>query len=1007
MPSTTSELLNQHTLVRAGAGAGKTTRLIDEVIFKAKSHYEQFGHFPRMVLTTFTRKATQEIKERLILKACELNDQKLLEYLSSNVYLQISTLHGVMSLFLRRYGHLVQLDNGYTIMTEEEATREARILVRDMAIKDTELSDILALFGVARLTSLFQKMSSARLEHPHFRSLQREDFEIYWKEFWINKGANIQRVLKQVQQSTNDEKYVDYVQIIAQVLKDLIGLYNSPSKDVDLLLERIPTKPRFNKKNPKIPEDLDKSLSEAVAELKKLCRGPEARIVRWDELTSVFSKIEKYSQIFHEQYLAKKKTQGRFEMTDLENITVDILRTHEGLASAFASDFDYWLIDEYQDTSPIQVELLKLLIGEKPTFVVGDPQQSIYLFRGARAEVFQQKEKEMKELGTQPEYKKKNWRSRPELLEFFNHLFTSIDEDFLAMEPREAVQSPESVVAYFCETQKPDKDNDEKSHFHAIGEHISQLLEAGSLPEDICILARTHVQLTEVAHYLRFHDFPTHVHVASGFYERREILDAMALLKFLVNSQDNFNLILLLRSPWCRVSDNELAHFLSKCRRENFWGQIESSQNFQQHHVIQKLIALRQLRNNIGISACFEKALMEFGFIDFSHHHDISGRRESNIWKLLTQLKEEEKKPGFSYLQFLNRSFTEMDTEAGSQESDAVASLEPHHIQLMTIHASKGLQFRHVIVPDIGKGAPPTRTAALGVDESRQIWTMPLPLGENGENEGSIVDLTLRLKRKQQEEKESLRVFYVAATRAKDSIFLSWEEAPKKDSWREKLPFLFSEGTHQEKYFSYVFRRGPFQECFYKSKEIISSSVRALYSKEFSPQFEKKSVTALISTGSNKKVRTLTQLIPERIKKTADGTAVHRMMEILHSNWNFLFEEVAKDWFGDNAKEMVEAVHWVKDLKEPPMKTLIQNGYVEWGYQMVKENLLLEGQVDLWGEVDGTVWIIDYKTGSQKYEAQAFQQLQIYAEAIKAYTEAKDIRLCVIYPLDKTVKVRE
>ena len=97
MQSQTSQLTNH--LVQAGAGAGKTRSLVDKVVALFRHFRETEQRIPRLIVTTFTRKATQELRERLIVRACQEKDQELLEYVGNARALHISTIHGVLNLF--------------------------------------------------------------------------------------------------------------------------------------------------------------------------------------------------------------------------------------------------------------------------------------------------------------------------------------------------------------------------------------------------------------------------------------------------------------------------------------------------------------------------------------------------------------------------------------------------------------------------------------------------------------------------------------------------------------------------------------------------------------------------------------------------------------------------------------------------------------------------------------------------------------------------------------------
>src|SRR5689334_3486826 len=99
------------TMVRAGAGAGKTTGLVNKVIEVYRQFHAHGQTGPRIVLTTFTRKATQELKERLILRAVSEKDADLLQFVSDSSRLHISTIHGLLNIFLKQVGHLAGLDS--------------------------------------------------------------------------------------------------------------------------------------------------------------------------------------------------------------------------------------------------------------------------------------------------------------------------------------------------------------------------------------------------------------------------------------------------------------------------------------------------------------------------------------------------------------------------------------------------------------------------------------------------------------------------------------------------------------------------------------------------------------------------------------------------------------------------------------------------------------------------------------------------------------------------------
>ena len=115
-----------------------------------------------------------------------------------------------------------------------------------------------------------------------------------------------------------------------------------------------------------------------------------------------------------------KRRTGELTLADLDSLALQIIEKFPDSAEEFSSTWDYFMLDEYQDTSPLQVKILNAIIRDKTCFVVGDPQQSIYLFRGARSEVFEKKQTEMQQSGAQVDFLETNYRSEPTLMNFIN-----------------------------------------------------------------------------------------------------------------------------------------------------------------------------------------------------------------------------------------------------------------------------------------------------------------------------------------------------------------------------------------------------------------------------------------------------------------------------------------------------------------------------------------------------------------------------------------------------------
>ncbi|MEO0335109.1 MAG: UvrD-helicase domain-containing protein, partial [Pseudomonadota bacterium] len=392
MPSPASELTS--LVVRAGAGAGKTTRLVQQVLDVATHHFEATGGYPNLMLTTFTRKATQELRERLMLKAVELGDEGLLEYLSGP-QLHVSTIHGVLSVFLKRFGHLAGLDNAFQMVSPAITSRLAKSILRKLVLQSDEASELVSLLGFHRLCSILVRLSRERFERAELEPANEERMLNVWQSIWRDQQETSAPVLRSVLNETSDEKYIDYVNIVLQVLEDFAKVEKPSEEVLERGLARIPSKPRFNAKNPQIGKDLDLQLKAVVDGVKKLASQAEMNPRFWADLSSHFAKLHSLSSEFQTLWTEAKLEKAVLDSDDLESMTLHILKSTPELGEAFAAETDYWLIDEYQDTSPLQVKVLQSLSQGKSQFVVGDPQQSIYLFRGSDVSVFRDQEVRM------------------------------------------------------------------------------------------------------------------------------------------------------------------------------------------------------------------------------------------------------------------------------------------------------------------------------------------------------------------------------------------------------------------------------------------------------------------------------------------------------------------------------------------------------------------------------------------------------------------------------------
>lgn len=1005
MSSTSSQLKNE--ILRAGAGAGKTTKLTETFLGFASQFKLDHGKFPRIVVTTFTRKATQELKERLLNKSLELGRDDLFHYVSSKSQVQISTIHGVLSVFLARYGASIGLTPDYKIMAESEIRKGARKIIRKYLLENPNLQELLEEYDFPVLENALLTYFGESVNFTSMQFIPELELEIETERVLSDISGKLQRVCTAISHETTNDKWQEYTQ---SLLNFSWKMKSESWMDFFSRLENFwefTSKPAYRKASAPFSASLNEELEELRERIDKLIEEPRYRPSFWQKHQRNCELFNELAQNFCRDFLATKLEKGFLSMSDLETLASKIIRDTPEAAQQFSQEWDYWMVDEYQDTSPAQVELLRHLIGTKPVFIVGDPQQSIYLFRGARAEVFNEKVSEIQANNGVFNTKLINYRSTPEVLDFFNYYFTRLSKDFAAMTPnpdKKRVGNQNPVVQILL-SETTDADPISQEILNTVF-RVQELLADGVSPEQICVLGRTHKTLEDIAKVAQDFGVPLQLHSGSGFYERREVLDALAILKFLVNPHDNANFVSLLRSPWLVISDSELMEYCHSSRH-SYWKEAQKDiESKDEIHPLKLLRTLLKMSEKQGLTATLKKALKDLGLFDYSSRIDSSGRREANLWKVVALLSEEERRPGFNFLDFLDSSLETLSADEGGEDADATPVIEPKRVNFMTVHASKGLQFDQVIVPGMGQDPRASHAPVLSIHEKTGLWSLKVRIEETQSMASSVLADQITEELRTRESAEFLRVLYVALTRAKSGVTLLWDKKIGKKSWAALCPLNIEEGFHQEDTFSYLVRVGnnvpqKMDEQLLSKKELrpIWQATEAVSRPKYISVTELAAQEVATSSGGTRRLNNLSA----GLNRAQQGTNAHRMFEALKYT---TYEELLE--IGD--EDLKKPLQFIAQTTQLPLLSIIEKGYVEWGFVLQNGNTFVQGQIDLWGIVDGELWVVDYKTGSQKYSDVALKQLKIYAWALGKLNYLDGVtrlKVAVVYPLDEVVKVEE
>ena len=986
MPSSTLELKN--SIVRAGAGAGKTTELTKRVLNMAEDFLKNENRLPHLIVTTFTRKATQELKERLMLEALKRKDARLEDFLQKPSCLHISTIHGVLGLFLARYASEVGLNPKFEIISEDQERRLLKRVLRELSREKTEvgqfLEEVLEELSSRQLIEALKDYAESKAFKVSMQPVDQKRFDKLRNscagKFAIKAHEFADHIFAEVE--GKEEKWIAY----ATALKNLTS---------DNFFEKFEAAAALGAglRAKNVSDDF-KQAREILGKVKEKVQGfgwtKQAAEIHEASAQAFYQLAEEFfKRLWHE-----KLAQGRISMSDMESLALILIQNSPASAASFSKDWDFWLIDEFQDTSPRQVALLRELIGQAKSFKVGDPQQSIYLFRGARSEVFAEAEDEVKKVAGELTEKRVNYRSREELLNFFNDFFTRLSPQFSKMSVGKDQNEPakEKFQADFTFCIGDAVDSEQQAALARIQELHSQ----GVAYEDIAVLSRRHLDLELMAAASQKALLPIHVHASSQFFSRREVQDGLSLLRFLMNPHDNINLIALLRSPWLFIPDEEIMKVCDR-HQQSYWWAIQHSK-LAQSPSIELMSQALNLSRSRGVISVWKDLILSSEMLRSSHAIDTSGRREANLWKLISWVAEQERSPGFNLNELFHNLEMAESSEETSGEGDATPVKEPKRVNLMTIHASKGLQFKYVLLLGCGKYKSRGEKDWLTINEDTGEFALKVTNPESGKKEflGPISLWTDRYQLREQEEYD--RQLYVALTRAEEGVTLISSRVDK-GSWAIRFPINQTPGEHQGEGYQYRVRIGEFQvaQGFHFEDEklnliqplslIDSKTARTISVTE---ALEQKTHSAQSDTKQD--------LAP--LKKALRGTEIHRYFE----NVQYMGAEAVEKSL---SPELKKAFRYTLEAENGLFHHLMKQGFVEWGFGAKLDASVIQGQIDLWGRgEDGKVWIVDYKTGSDRYQEKAFTQLTLYRWALILLGQIKpqdEVHLAVIYPLDGKV----
>ncbi|MBI4815399.1 MAG: UvrD-helicase domain-containing protein [Deltaproteobacteria bacterium] len=483
-----------------------------------------------------------------------------------------------------------------------------------------------------------------------------------------------------------------------------------------------------------------------------------------EELTDeeyVVATIEAYSR-----YEDSLRAQNVVDFDDLLLKTQILLETHPETLSRLRARWRYLMVDEYQDTNGAQFQLLALLAGETHNLcVVGDDDQSIYGFRGADVGNILRFEQDFP--GAKIVRLESNYRSTGNILELANRVIAqSLTRHQKTLRPMAGPGEPVRVVSV------PDED----AEAELIADRITELQDRGVVASEIAVLFRSNVQSRAIEVALRARGIPYRVVGGMDLLDKKEIKDAVAYLRVLDNPDDEQSLRRIINYPTRGIGDSTIEKIdgYARERGEHFRETLERAHEVDvvsakaADAIAEFLHMLAEHRKLLGkrkpstvAKKLIEAVKLEDALLTSSDSAHVASRRIDNVRGIIrlverweTQRKkvdadsetdEEDDLLGHEDLT-LGSFLADLALGAREQDPEKKRGERDDQVVLSTIHAAKGLEWEHVII--------------VGVEEDL------LPHARTVGGDGEI--------------DEERRLAYVAITRAKKELVMTWARARSK-----------------------------------------------------------------------------------------------------------------------------------------------------------------------------------------------------------------------------------
>ncbi len=800
-------------LLEAGAGTGKTGVMVDRYCRLVCDS----GLSPDAVLAfTFTEKAAAELRQRIrteLARRAERGSERAAAVLAGIGGAWITTIHGFCNRVLAAHPVAAGVDPGFRILDAPEAARAAREAFDDALVEfldaegteghlrgDSTREETVAAYDVEGLrgtiVGIHDELRSRGLADPHLPEPPQSDPEAAIRHAVEVGGECVVELRERGGKRADRER-----ELLEEALARLAQLGPEPSVD-DLRQATVD------------------SGAKSLAPYREAIDAAVARTAEAGEGGDAYRHLAELLRLFSARFGAAKERRAGIDFEDLQILAARLLERAE-IGEHYRGRFRQILVDEFQDTNRLQLRLIEALRGPRTELVVvGDELQSIYGFRHADLDVFRRRREEIDRRSDAELMRLSgNFRSRPEVVGAVNLfgealLGAAYNPLRVGAPPPEEPASGEGPAVELLLTARDGWDSDGielepaidgatplncLAEARAVAERLRALADEGVPRGEMVVLLRAFSHLDAYEDALERAGLRPYVVGGRGYWSQQQVADVCALLAVIANPLDDHALFGALASPACAVAPDTLWLLRAAAgKRKHVWPAVERAAGAGEAELaeperleaipadeqellaafVERIASLRKRGPRLSLAELIEAAVTETGYDLAVLSRPAGEARFANVRKMMRLATEFEQREGRDLRGFLDFLAARAETDA---EAQAATAAEGHDgVRIMTVHNAKGLEFGVVAVPDLSRrllGAGRSPLLVLGREEQPRVGLRLVRLGS------PKIDLfeygALCEEAAEREAEEELRLFHVAATRARERLIVSGVVNPK------------------------------------------------------------------------------------------------------------------------------------------------------------------------------------------------------------------------------------